>query len=427
MSNPNKTHTSKTHDPKSRSETPFAILLASIVAIMPFSIDAYLPAMPTIAASLQTDIHHVEMTLGLFLLGAALAQLFAGFFSDTKGRRLTVLIGLSVYIVASLGLTLSTNIDMFKAFRVCQAIGAGFSTVVVAASVRDRFSGNEAARIFALIGVIMMGAPLLAPIIGAAILTITSWQGIFWFLSAYGLCVFIAVFIFFRFEKPKQQRKDKHVALWRQVAHNYGTVLKTRRALGYLFFQVASLASMFTFLTEASFVYIELYGASESLFSLLFACNIITMVIFNRITAFKLKITSPQSILLVGVVIQISINFLLLIIAQFGQPPLWLLVSMIMLSVGSQGFISANTTACYMDYFKENSGSATAVSGTTGSLIAALFGLITVKLHDGATIIPMATMMFVSTLIGVCLLFWFSPDMREVTRNIIRNRFGQIQ
>lgn len=396
-----------------QSHTYFAILLASIVAIMPFSIDTYLPAIPVIAKDLQTNIHQIEITLALFLLGSALAQLVAGFYSDKKGRRIIVLIGLVVFIFGSLGLARSNTVLEFQLFRVLQAVGGGCCSVVVAASVRDRFSGSDAARIFALIGLIMLGAPLLAPMIGSLLLQFFTWSSVFYFLAFYGCIVLIVVFLFFQSAVPIHNYQN-YLPLHQQLINNYRIVLTERRALGYLFFQIASFSSMFAFLTESSFVYMELYHVSEFTFSLLFALNIIVMAIFNRITAYKLRSTSPQKILLFGVFLQILINSSLLVIAFLGHPSLFLLIPLIALSVGSQGFITANTTACYMDYFKKNAGTATATSGTMSAFIAACVGFITAQVHDGLTIKPMVIMMFISSFLGICLLFYFSQDMRKV-------------
>lgn len=405
-----------------QSDTFFAMLLASIVAVLPFSIDAYLPAIPTISNALRSDIHQVEVTLGLFLIGSAIAQLIGGPFSDRNGRRNTALIGLAIYVIGSFGLSFSESIVQFKVFRLCQAFGAGFAAVIVAATVRDRFSGNEAARIFALVGIIMMGAPLLAPVIGTIMLKTFGWRSIFYFLAGYASFVFVVVFLFFQPSPTRQasrQSDDNRLPIWRQVIKNYAMVLKKHRALGYLCFQAASFGSMFAFLTESAFVYLELYGVSEPQFAIYFACNIITMALFNRITAFKLKTTTPQRILLFGLVLQVIANTSLLTFAQFGTPSLFVLVPLIMISVGSQGFVSANTTACYMDYFKENSGTANAVAGTFSFLVASVVGIMTTRLHDGVSIVPMTTMMLTATTIGAMLLFALSKDMRELGKQLM--------
>ncbi len=388
---------------------------------MPFSIDAYLPAMPAIAGDFRTAIHHVEVTLGLFLFGSAVAQLIGGPFSDQKGRRLTALMGLSIYIVSSISLALAESITQFQLFRLCQALGAGFTTVVVGATVRARFSGNEAARIFALIGIIMLGAPLLAPIVGTSLLRLFHWQSIFVFLALYASVVFVAILVFFHPDKTTAKHRGQSptaslgkVHLIKQILGNYARVLREHRALGFLFFQASSNASMFAFLTESSFIYMELYGASELQFTVFFAANIIAIIIFNRLTAFKLKTTDSKSILAFGVLLQLFVNASLLLLACWGLPTLWLFLPLVMLSVGSQGFITATTSACYMDYFKENSGVAAAVLGTSTALISAVAGFITVKLHDGLSIFPVTIVMFSATVTGALLLFALNRNMRAV-------------
>ena len=148
-----------------------AALLAMLVAIMPFSVDAYLPAIPAMADSLGADIHRIEQSLSTFMFGVAAGQLVGGSIADIKGRRVVALTGLVVYIASVIGLVFIRSADELLLLRMVQAFGAGMTVVVVGAIVRDNYEGNKAAQMFALIGIIMMGAPLVAPMLGAASLT----------------------------------------------------------------------------------------------------------------------------------------------------------------------------------------------------------------------------------------------------------------
>lgn len=385
-----------------------AALLAMLVAIMPFSVDAYLPAIPAMADSLGADIHRIEQSLSTFMFGVAAGQLVGGSIADIKGRRVVALTGLVVYIASVIGLVFIRSADELLLLRMVQAFGAGMTVVVVGAIVRDNYEGNKAAQMFALIGIIMMGAPLVAPMLGAALKALGGWRLIFGFLALYAAIVWG---LLYRFLAKPVHTDAINRSIFRTVAARYRHVLSTRPALGFLFFQAFSFSSMFVFLTESSFVYMNLYGLSAHAYAWVFGLNIITMAAFNRITAWKLKTGSDaKDILKWGILIQLAANALMVAAVMLtGMPPLWWLVGCVMVSVGTQGLIVANTQACFMGYFKEEGGSANAVLGVCQSLIGAAVGMLTTWLHNGTPQV-MAGMMLAATVCGMVLLLAFSRD-----------------
>ena len=385
-----------------------AALLAMLVAIMPFSVDAYLPAIPAMAEALGADIHRIEQSLSTFMFGVAAGQLVGGSIADIKGRRVVALTGLVVYIASVIGLVFIRSADELLLLRMVQAFGAGMTVVVVGAIVRDNYEGNKAAQMFALIGIIMMGAPLVAPMLGAALKALGGWRLIFGFLALYAAIVWG---LLYRFLAKPVHTDAINRSIFRTVAARYRHVLSTRPALGFLFFQAFSFSSMFVFLTESSFVYMNLYGLSAHAYAWVFGLNIITMATFNRITAWKLKTGSDaKDILKWGILIQLAANALMVAAVMLtGMPPLWWLVGCVMVSVGTQGLIVANTQACFMGYFKEEGGSANAVLGVCQSLIGAAVGMLTTWLHNGTPQV-MAGMMLAATVCGIVLLLSFSRD-----------------
>ena len=397
-----------TQAPQTLSDKQMAALLAMLVAIMPFSVDAYLPAIPAMADSLGADIHRIEQSLSTFMFGVAAGQLVGGSIADIKGRRVVALTGLVVYIASVIGLVFIRSADELLLLRMVQAFGAGMTVVVVGAIVRDNYECNKAAQMFALIGIIMMGAPLVAPMLGAALKALGGWRLIFGFLALYAAIVWG---LLYRFLAKPVHTDAINRSIFRTVAARYRHVLSTRPALGFLFFQAFSFSSMFVFLTESSFVYMNLYGLSAHAYAWVFGLNIITMATFNRITAWKLKTGSDaKDILKWGILIQLAANALMVAAVMLtGMPPLWWLVGCVMVSVGTQGLIVANTQACFMGYFKEEGGSANAVLGVCQSLIGAAVGMLTTWLHNGTPQV-MAGMMLAATVCGIVLLLAFSRD-----------------
>lgn len=383
-----------------------ALLLALLITVMPFSTDIYLPEVPVMAQSLHADIHRVEQSLSSFMFGVAIGQLFGGAISDIKGRKMVALTGLGIYLFASLAIIWVGSANELLFWRGVQAIGGGMATVTVGAVVRDFFSGRAAAAMFTTIGIITMAAPLAAPMLGAFLAKMGSWRAIFVFLAVYAVAVWLLLLRFM----PRSNRAVQpfNRAFWVSIVQNFVQVFRQPEALGFMFFQAFSFSSMFAFLTESSFVYMKLYGLSSHQYAWAFGANIITMMAFNRLTAHRLRTTDSKNILLSGIAVQLCCNLALCVAAwSMALPPFWLVLVLLMTSVGTQGLVVSNTQACFMSYFRQVGGSASAVLGTVQFLVAASMGGLTTLLHNG-TMHVMPSMMLASTLSGMVLLWLLS-------------------
>ncbi|NOZ66056.1 MAG: multidrug effflux MFS transporter [Alphaproteobacteria bacterium] len=373
-----------------------AVFLASMVALAPFSIDTYLPAMPAMATYFGTSIGMVEMTVGIFFLGYAMGQLVGGPLSDHFGRRRVGGPGVVIFFLATVGIIFAPTIEWAIFGRLVQAFGGGFVTVIAPSVVRDRFRGKEAAKMFALIGVVMMLAPLVAPAVGAVLLRFFDWRMIFAFLAVYALVSLAVIFL----ALPERQKALSKKLNLRKVWADYGRVLTNRRAMGYMVTQSFSSAVMYLFLTGSAFAYIAYLGISTDMFPILFGANIITMMAFNRLNPFLLNLFSPHRLIGIGV----SIQLLACVLLWSGQyiDPLnpYMVVPMIMVAVGVAGIIMPNSFACYLDDFSDNSGSATAIMGTSQFVLGAILSAVLGLLHS-TTIFPMTTMMLLSSIVAV--------------------------
>lgn len=376
------------------------MLLAALTALAPLAIDAYLPAMPSMAIDFMSSIHDIELSLSLFLAGFSIGQLIGGPLSDHFGRRTTVLTGLTLFALGTLGIVLCSSLPSLLGFRCLQALGGGMAIVNSGAIIRDISSGRDSARNLSHMAFIMMIAPLLAPVIGATILHISSWHGIFVFLLIYTL---IVGFLFYK-NIPETKVQHPHKI---STVQRYLQVLKHRHALGYLFALCCAYGGMFAFITGSPSVYIGYFNISESIYPLFFGANIVFMLIANRLNVVLLRHFEPNQLLSLGQVIQlISGGVLLAYIIFSGAPELSLVVFMIMLFVGSQGFIVSNATSSTIEFFPHNSGTASALLGASGFATGALTGSLVGLFGDG-TPFPMALIMTACIVAGISLRFIF--------------------
>src|SRR5262245_14152496 len=168
------------------------VVLAMFVATVPFALDMYLPGLPGMATEFGVDAGEAAHSVSAFLFGLALGQLLMGPLSDRYGRRAILALSLAIYTVANVACALATSITQLVAFRVLEAVGAGAAAVIVNALVRDLFEERASASVMSFVFMVMLMAPLFAPIIGGHLLELGGWRLIFWVLSAYGaICIFV--------------------------------------------------------------------------------------------------------------------------------------------------------------------------------------------------------------------------------------------
>jgi DHA1 family bicyclomycin/chloramphenicol resistance-like MFS transporter len=170
----------------------FAVLLAVLGMLGPFSIDTYLPAFAGIAASLGATPLQMQQTLSAYLFGFAFMALFHGAMSDSFGRRPVVLWGLAVFTLASVGCALSQSIGQLIFFRGLQGLSTGAGIVIARAVVRDMYAPHQAQKVMSQITIFFGVAPAIAPLVGGWLLLHSSWHAVFWFLAAIGLALWVA-------------------------------------------------------------------------------------------------------------------------------------------------------------------------------------------------------------------------------------------
>lgn len=394
----------------SAAQTPpklLAFQLALLTALTPFAIDTYLPAMAQMAQDFDTSVQAMGKTVSSYLLGFALGQLIGGPLSDRYGRKLIAACGLGFFILCSVQIMLGDNLSDLVQWRFLQAIGGGFATVVVAAIVRDNFSGRESATIFSMIGIIMMVAPLIAPAVGSLILTISEWQSIFLFLIAYAVLLFgvLAIYIPDSPIHPRTSVQAPRQSLPRHFYESYKQVFAQTSAMPHLLGQSLISGILFTFITNAAFILIDYFGVSKNHFSLYFAMIVAGIMLANRLNIHLLNVYPRHKILLVGCSLQMLATVSLALVTYTSVPSLVLFIALFSVIIACIGFIFGNNLSLYMDYYPQHSGSANAVFGCSTFLAGSLLGTLSSSFHTD-NLIPITTIIACSSVLGSSLLIW---------------------
>lgn len=369
-----------------------AVWLAALVALTPFSIDSYLPAIPAMAEALDTAVARVQHSVSSFLLGFAIGQLCGGPLSDRWGRRLVGTIGLGIYIATSMLVLFATHVDHLIILRFLQAIGGGFATVICAAIVRDLHSGREAAKIISMISTMMLVAPLIAPVIGSVLLAAGGWQSIFIFLTVYAAAMLVLVRFLLpetvsRFSRARRQRTPM-----KSLIKSYNQVVGNRRALGFLAAQACVSGSMFIYITTAPFVFMRYFEVPANQFPLFFGICVLGLICMVQVNIRLLNLFEPRNILLAGITLQLLGCGLLLLGTLTGVKEIALWMVPLVLVMACIGITGPNAAACFLEFFPKISGSANALYGATIFITGGVLGGIVNSLHTG-TLIPIAAAM----------------------------------
>ncbi len=377
----------------------FIFLLASLTAISPLAIDAYLPAMPAMSDSFDTPIGYIEMTLSIYLAGFSLGQLVGGPMSDRYGRKVVINTGLLFYIFFSYLIIQAGSVEQLWLYRFFQALGGGFAVVNTAAIVRDNFHGKESAKVFSFVSMVMMMAPMLAPTLGTLILHYFTWEYIFGFLGVYAALVLGWIQLI-----PETSPKTKG----KNVFKDYWEILSTKRALFLAFTSAFGMSGMFVFITKSSFVYMEYFGVEKYLFTLFFGMNVAMVILFSRLNIYLLQRFDPRQMLRFGVGVQIFSALFLILLSFEGN--VYFIVPFLMLFVGALGFIFANVISLVLELFPHISGTANAVVGVMGFAVSSMMGFAASLLPE-TEIYPVFLIMLCAPLISIT--FFYLSELKK--------------
>ncbi len=356
--------------------TALVATLGGLWTIGPFSIDLYLPALPTLGGDLGASQQQVAVTVTAFFLGLAFGQVQAGALSDTYGRRRPLLAGLLLYALASLGCALAPTIQLLVVARFLQGLGGAAGMAISNAAVTDYARGREAARLLSRLAMIGGVAPILAPLAGAQLLGVMSWRGLFVVLAVVGIALFLAVLFGLPESLPRERRSSAGLGAL------LGSVLVLShdvRFVGLALTGAFSFAGFFAYLAGSSFVYQEVYGVSPAAFSALFAVNAVGMLGASELSHRLLARFTPAQLLAAALVIGALAGVAVLLVLLAGDLGLWALAVPLFVLVASIGLVIPNSTALALSLHPDLAGKASAYFGTLriglGALATPLVGL----------------------------------------------------
>ena len=379
------------------------LILGLLSAIGPFSIDMYLPAFEAISKDFNTSIEHVQLSLTAFFVGIASGQLIYGPLLDKYGRKKPLIGGFLIYIIASILCAYTKDANHLIALRFIQALGSCSGMVASRAMVRDLFDPREGAKVFSLLMLVIGISPIVAPTVGAFVLTNFDWHIIFVILAVLALLILLGVI----FILPESYKGDRDMSLRpKPIISGFWRVFANPTFI--LYAAVGGLASsgLYAYLAGSPFALQNVFGLSESQYGMAFAFIASSLIIATQFNRLLLNRWKSETISKKASFFQASAGVLLVLFAALGWMNLYILIGFISLFLCAQGFIFPNTSALALAPFGKLAGSASALLGCIQMSLGALTSALVSYFHN-ETILPMVSVMCISS-VAAFIIYSFS-------------------
>ena len=355
---------------KANSKLFLVLLLGVLSAFGPFVVDLYLPSLPQLASFFETNASMTQLTLTTAMIGLALGQLLLGPLSDKFGRKKPLIISLVIYIISTVLIVFSPNIETMIVLRVIQGLSSAGSVVISRAVATDLYRGREMTRFFGLLMTINGIAPIISPILGSLLLEYISWKGVFVFLALIGV---IVLFFCFRLKESLSAENRLQGSIFATFS-TFGVIIKNRLFMSYVGIESFLLGAMFAYIAASPFILQSFYGLSAFIFSLCFGANGAALVIGSNVGG-KMSNGKALAIGVLGFVVVALYTIAVLIIQ-----PYWLFVEIgffAMLLLMGITFPAISTLA--MESERQYAGSASALLGFApfflGGVVSPLVGI----------------------------------------------------
>jgi len=376
------------------------LILGSLTALGPFSIDMYLPGFSGIAKDLNTTVAKVSMSLSSYFIGISAGQLLYGPLLDRFGRKKPLFIGLLVYILASLGCVYVADIDSFIALRFVQAVGSCAATVASVAMVRDLFPVKDTPKVFSLLMLVLGLSPMLAPTIGGYVTEDFGWHMVFLILMFMGIAILIASQI----GLPNTYKPDASISLKpKPIITNFISVLKEPQFFTYAFTGAISFSGLFTYVAASPIVFMDIYHVDAKTYGWIFAFMSVSFIGSSQLNSVLLKRFSSEQMIFGALITQSVITIVFQILSLNNLLGLYETIGMLFLFLGCLGISNPNTAGLTLAPFAKNTGSASALMGAIQLGLGAIASF-AVGVFVKDSVAPMVGIMTCTTIIAFIVL-----------------------
>ena len=377
-------------------------LLAGLMALNAFAIDAMIPALPEIGSELGVGAENDrQLVVVAYFLGFGVGQIFWGPLADRFGRKPILAAGVALYAAFALLCGIAKSFELLIAGRVAMGASAAVTRVLVMAMVRDLFEGEAMARVMSLVFMVFMLVPMLAPNVGQAILLVADWRAIFLVLAGYG--AFMWLWSFAKLPEtlhPEYRRPLKATEIWQATK----VAATDRLSIGYTMALTAVFAGLTGYIASIQQIIFDVFE-SGPLIGLIFAAIAAPMAVAswgNSRVVGRIGLRRTGHGGLIAFVVVASLHAL---VAEVMVEPLWLFVVMMELTFVAFAFTTSNFGTLAMTNMAPIAGTASSFQGVTGTIGGAMLGFFIGRAFDG-TQLPFLIGLSVCGLVALALVLW---------------------
>jgi DHA1 family bicyclomycin/chloramphenicol resistance-like MFS transporter len=384
------------------------LLLAMLTGLGPLSMDMYLASLPAIGQALDAPPAQVQLTISLYLIGFACAQVFHGPLSDRHGRRPVLLATLGLYLVASLACALSFSIETLIAARFVQAVGGSGASVLARAVVRDMFEGVRIGRELSRMAAIMALAPLLAPMMGGVLQTAFGWRSSFVALICFGAAAWAMVW--FLLPETVRRRAPEPVSIV-SILRSYRRFLGEPIFVIHMGIAACCLCGLFAWISSAAFVLQDVYGYSALAFGLSFALASGGYLIGTTFAARMVARWGSGRLMGMGCAAMASGGVILVLVLATAPHRAAGLVAAVCVYLFGMGMSLPQSQAGALLPFPDRAGAASSLLGFITLTSSAVVGAVVGRALGVSAWPPTLALLIVGVLSLV--LWWLSRDVRR--------------
>lgn len=376
-----------THTIHSRS---FVITLGLLTAVAALTVDLSLPAIPAMVDALATTLSRGQQIVGVFMFGMSLGQIPAGLAADRFGRMPALYVGIVLFTIAATVTAMANDIGVLLAARFVQGIGAAAAIVISRAIVRDIATGKDAARLMSLMTMIFTAAPVIAPSIGALMVSQWEWRAPFIGIAACGFFMLIGI---------KSNLVETHTPTasehpLRQLLSSFGEYFSHRQSVFGLLLLILPPAGYMSIIAVSAALTVEIYGFSVTQYGFIFACAGLSILAGSAVNRWLVMRYEVLTLIKIGVLIMFAASAQLVVVAWLGHAPFWWVWSCVCTFMFTIAILMANATVLALDPLPKIAGVASSIIGTAQNVVGASGAMISALIYDGSvrnTVIIMAT------------------------------------
>ena len=357
----------------------FIITLGLLTAVAALTVDLSLPAIPAMVDALDTTLARGQQIVGVFMFGMALGQIPSGLAADRFGRMPAIYSGMGLFVIAGSVAATSTSMELLLAARFVQGIGAASAVVVSRAVVRDISKGKDAARLMSLMTMIFTAVPVIAPSIGALLVSSWNWRAP---LIAVAACGFVLLFgIRSNLSETHVPNATQHPL--RQLVTSSREFFSHRQSVFGLLLIILPPAGFMSIIAVSAALTVEIYGYSITAYGLIFACAGLSILVGSVTNRWLVSRFDVMQLIKLGIALILTACLQLLFMAWMNAAPFWWVWSSVCLFMFTVAILVPNATVLALDPLPSIAGVASSIIGTTQNVLGASGAILGAMIYDG--------------------------------------------